>query len=78
MQIWYAWGEGDATKLMTMIHRASLEKKAVAVQVEKLIEALVNGFSRFLAHLDANPDHAKIVYERACKKLFSNIPYELI
>jgi hypothetical protein len=77
-QIWYAWGKGNATRLMDRIKQAKKDNIAVAVQVEDLFSSLKRGILSFLASLDANPSHSKLVYERASKKFFTNIPYELI
>ena len=77
-QIWYAWGKGDVTRLMTKIHQAKLNGIAVAVHVEELFKALEQGISNFLTSIDADPAHAMIVYERAEKKFFSNIPHEIL
>jgi len=77
-QVWYAWGEGNATRLMTRIQQAQLEKKVVAVQIEVLFDTLKEGFSRFLKALETNPAHAKVVYERGTNKFFSNIPHDSI
>jgi hypothetical protein len=76
-QLWYAWGKGNANRLMTRIQQARLEKKAVAVQIEVLFETLKEGFSRFLKALETNPSHAKVVDQRA-NKFFSNIPHDSI
>ena len=77
-QIWYAWGKGDANRLMNRIDQAKRNEIAVAVQVEGLLDALKKGFNNFLEALEANPSHATLVYERAAKKLFSNIRHELV
>ena len=63
---------------MSRIQQAKLDKIAVAVQVEELFEALKSGFANFLISLDADPTHAKLVYDRAQKKLFTNIPHNII
>lgn len=77
-QIWYAWGKGDVTRFMTKIHQANLNGIAVAVQIEELFKALEQGISNFLSSLDADPAYAVIVYDRAEKKLFSNISHEML
>ena len=59
------------------VHKGKLEKTAVAVQVETLFEALKNGISLFIKTIGTDTKHAKLVYERAIKKFFGEIPYEL-
>ena len=63
---------------MNRIDQAKRNKIAVAVQVEGLLDTLKKGFNNFLEALEANPSHATLVYERAAKKLFSNIRHELV
>jgi len=77
-QIWYAWGKADARGLENRIQHAKLDNIAVAVQVEELFNALKSGFASFITALDADPNHAKLVYERAGIKRFTNIPHNLI
>jgi hypothetical protein len=77
-QIWYAWGKADAKRLENRIQHTNLDKIAVAVKVEELFNALKSGFASFISTIDADPNHAKLVYERARAKLFANIPHNLI
>ena len=76
-QVWYSWGKGEVARLRDGIGQAKLEKTAVAVQVEALFEALRKGIAQFLESIEADPSHAKLVYERAREKFFSDIPHEL-
>lgn len=77
-QIWYTWGKGEVKRLESRIKQAKLDNIAVAVQIEELFNALKSGLVRFITSLDADPNHAKSVYERAHRKLFTNIPHNLI
>ena len=77
-QVWYSWGKCEIARLQASIRQANLEETAVPVQVEVLFEALRSGISQFSESLEADPSHAKLVYDRAEKKFFTNIPYELL
>ncbi|HUT29325.1 MAG TPA: hypothetical protein VMX13_06005 [Sedimentisphaerales bacterium] len=77
-QVWYSWGKCEVARLRASIRQAKLEKTAVPVQVEALFEALKSGITQFLESLEADPSHAKLVYDRARKKFFTDIPHELL
>jgi hypothetical protein len=76
-QIWYAWGRAEVKRLQKRIKQTRLDSKAVAVHIEDLFNALRSGFVNFMTCLDADPDHANLVYERARRNLFTNIPPNL-
>jgi hypothetical protein len=77
-QICYAWGSAEVKRLENRIKQAKLDSKAIAVHIEELFNALRFGFVNFISSLDADPDHAKLVYERARRKLFTNIPCNVL
>lgn len=75
-QIWYAWGQADVDRLRTRIHKSKLNKIAVAVHVEDLIEALEHGISKFITSIDSNYNEAEMLYSRVETQLFANIPLD--
>jgi len=72
-RLYYAWGDAVSSDLDDRLHRSAPAATDLVIHINDLIAGFASALHAFAEHLDANPDKASTVYQRA-GKFFANLP----
>lgn len=72
-QVWYAWGSTTVEELRAAADKSKLAGQVIVVHIDQLRAAFRNSQHRFLETLEAHPERAALILERADGDVFMGV-----